>query len=204
MLERVNLELNVIADLSEFKADAGGSTDKNSAWLAHTRIDHSLGNSWNLGLDLLGTSGSADTRVSGAQVVGHRNNFASPNPSASYLLTIATNDGGDDAAGSVRLKTPNQIARLDLDEGLHLAVISLSKSINDKLDGLVRVGQIKTGSENSGTNSSDYGKEVDLKLNYKSSVNTTWIFEAGIFNPGKYFVNQDSAKLTTLKYKLDF
>ena len=39
---------------------------------------------------------------------------------------------------------------------------------------------------------------------FKPSANTSWIFEGGLFNPGAYFVNQDSAKLVSLKYRLDF
>lgn len=204
IFEKTNFEFNLIGNKSEFKAEAGGSKDSNSAWLGHARIDRALFKSWDLGLDLLGTSGTSDSRVSGVQVVGRRQNFASPNPSAAYLLTVATNDGGDDAAGSVRGSAANQIARLDLGEGLRLAVLSLNKDINERWSGLVRLGKIQSASENTATRSNDYGSEIDLKVKFKSSRNTAWIFEAGVFTPGKYFVDRDPAKLVTIKYKVDF
>ena len=163
-----------------------------------------MNNNWGLGLDALGTSGSSDSRVSGAQVISKRKNFASPDPSQAYLLTVATNDGADDGAGSARATTANQLGRLDLDQGLRIGILSLSKIFNEKWDGLVRYGKIQSAAENTATTSSDYGSEVDLKIKFKASANTSWLFEGGIFTPGKFFANKDAAKLLSLKYRLDF
>jgi hypothetical protein len=204
VLEKTNLELNLIANQSQFKADSGGPSDNNSSWLAHARIDREVSSQYSLGVDVLATSGSSFSRVGGVQVLGHRKNYATADPAQAYLLTLATSDGVDDSAGSGRAEVSNHIGRLDLDEGLRIGVISLSKTINEKWDGLLRFGQIQTASENTAAKSTDYGSEVDVKIKFKASTNTSWILEGGVFNPGKYFTNQDNASLAALKYRLDF
>lgn len=204
ILEKVHFEANAIANQSQFKAENGGTTDLNNAWLGHVRLDYEMDEGWKLGGDILATSGSDTARVGGLQVLGERKNFASPAPGAAYLLTIATSDSADDTAGSTRTVVANQIARLNLDQGLRMAVFSVEGEIAEKWGVLFRYGQIKTAQQNPVTQSSDYGSEIDLRLKFQASKYTSWILDGAIFDPGSYFVNQDNAKLITLGYRLEF
>lgn len=199
-----HLELNAILNRSEFKTENGGPSDSNNSWLAHAHVGYKVQPQWMLGADLLATSGSDTDRAAGLQVIGERKNFSSPAPSSAYLLTIATSDSADDAAGSTRTNTGNQIGRLDLDHGLRMGIFSLEGILTENWIVLVRYGQIKTAVKNKTTDSDDYGREVDLRVKFKASAYTSWILEAGLFDPGSYFVNQDNAKLVSLAYRLDF
>lgn len=197
-----NFEQSVIVDQSNFKGDHGGPTDSNNGWLAHVRADKDLEDGWNLALDALGTSGVDDSRANGTQVLGQRKNFASPDPSEAYLLTVVTSDGADEAPGSAR--TTNNPGRLDLDEGLRMAVFTVSKNFGEKVETFVRYGQVMTAVAKLGTDSKDYGHEIDLHVKYKSTKNTSWILDYGLFTPGKYFTQRDEASLTSLRYRLEF
>lgn len=199
-----HVEANVILNQSQFKAENGGPTDSNNAWLGHVRLDYQVYEAWKVGLDTLATSGSDVARAGGTQVLGERKNFASPAPSSAYLLTIATNDSADDMAGSTRAVSANHIGRLDLDQGLRMAVFSVEGDLNENWSVLIRYGQIKSAYKNVTTDSTDYGREADLKVKFKASKNTSWTFEGGVFDPGSYFANQDNAKLVSLAYKLEF
>ena len=202
ILGLTNFEQSVIVDQSNFKGDHGGPTDSNNGWLAHIRADKDIEGGWNLALDALGTSGVDDSRANGTQVLGQRKNFASPDPSEAYLLTVVTSDGADDAPGSAR--TTNNPGRLDLDEGLRIAVFTVSKNFGEKFETFVRYGQVMTAVSRLGTDSKDYGHEIDLHVKYKSTKNTSWILDYGLFTPGKYFTQRDEASLTSLRYRLDF
>lgn len=202
IFEKGHVQLNAIANQSQFKAEetSGSSeSDNNTAWLSHLRADYEVHNGWTAGVDYLATSG---TDASG--ILGERKNFASGSPISAYLLTIATSDSADGAAGSARSNASNQIGRLDLGHGLRVAVLSVEGTVAENLTALVRYGQIKTAKKNTATDSDDYGSETDLKLQYKASKYTSWLLEGAIFDPGSYFANQDNAKLVSVAYRLDF
>lgn len=202
ILEKGHVQVNAIMNQAEFKAEDTGTskeTDSNSGWLGHIRADYEVHTGWTAGLDYLATSGT-----DAAGVLGERKSFASPAPSSAYLLTIATSDSADTAAGSTRTNAANHIGRLDLAQGLRLAVVSVEGALGESVNALVRYGQIKTAKKNSATDSDDYGSEVDLKVQYKSSKYTSWILEGAVFDPGSFFANQDNAKLVSLAYRLDF
>lgn len=204
IFDKTNLEYNLILNQSQFKSDDGLSKDNNSSWLGHIRLDREINSQVSLGLDALATSGSSDAQVSGVSVLGKRKGYATVDPSQAYLLTIATSDSVDDTAGSVRTTTRNHIGRLDLSEGLRIGVLSVNYKLNDEWEFLARYGFIKTGSENSSTHSTHYGDETDVRIRYNATAITSWTLEAGQFNPGDYFVNRDSARLISLKYKVIF
>jgi len=199
ILEKGHVQLNAITSQAQFKEANAGKTDSNNGWLAHLRGDYEVHTGWTAGLDYLATSGSKSSSI-----LSERKNFASPAPSSAYLLTIATSDSADGAAGSTRTNTANQIGRLDLGEGLRLAVVSVEGAVGENGSVLLRYGQIKTAVKNAATDSDDYGSEVDVKLQYKVSKYTSWILEGAVFDPGSYFTNQDNAKLVSLAYRLDF
>lgn len=199
IFEKGHVQLNAIASQAQFKEANPGKSDSNNGWLAHLRADYEVHTGWTAGLDYLATSGSKSSNV-----IDERKNFASPAPSAAYLLTIATSDSADGAAGSTRTNAANQIGRLDLGEGLRLAVVSVEGALGESGSVLLRYGQIKTAVKNATTDSDDYGSEVDVKLQYKVSKYTSWILEGAVFDPGSYFANQDNAKLVSLAYRLDF
>ncbi len=194
-------EVNAIIDQAQFKGNDGGPTDNNTGWLAHVHLDKDVEGGFNFGFDALGTSGSNDGRTGGVQILGRRKNFASPDPGHSYLLTVVSSDGADDAPGSVRGTNPGKI---DLDEGIRIFVVTANKTFGEKWETFLRYGQVMSGVANSATDSSDYGHEVDLHLKYKSTANTSWFLDYGLFTPGKYFAQRDEASLTSLRYRLDF
>ena len=198
----LNLEINAIVSQSKFTATTG-QTDSNMGWLAHFKLDADAGDGWNFALDGLGTSGANDSRSGTSQVLGKRKNFASPNPSSAYLLTVVTNDGNDLAPGSL-LQPANVIGRLDLDEGLRLFIATINKTFGEKIETYIRYGKINSSVKRLSTGSDDFGSEIDLHLSYKSTANTSWILDWGSFMPGSFFASKDTANLTSLKYKLDF
>jgi hypothetical protein len=199
---RFNFEANAIASQAKFKADSGQS-DSNMGWLAHVKVDSDFSAGWNLSLEGLGTSGENDSRVGTVKTLGKRKNFSSPDPSAAYLLTVVTNDGGDDAPGSVQ-QSANVIGRLDLDEGLRILVVTANKSFGEKVESFLRYGTIKSASKRLLTGSDDFGSEIDFQIKLKSDNSTSWTFDHGVLSPGSFHVNRDRASLTTLRYKLEF
>lgn len=203
----LNLETGAIIGQAKFSADSG-PTDNNTSSLIQAKVDFEAMGGYNFALEGVATSGSADSRTSSnKKILGRRKNFASPNPSSIYLLTVATNDGGDDGPGSVRSHTDgeiDQIGRLDTDEGLQIAVASVGKSFGDKLELLTRYGVLKSTVKRTLTDSNDYGSEYDFVFKYHTSKMTTWVIEYGSFKPGGFFVSRDSASLLSLRYRLDF
>lgn len=202
IFEKGHVQVNAIMNHAQFKAEetsTSSESDSNSGWLGHIRADYEVRAGWTAGFDYLATSGTDS-----AGVLGERKNFASPAPSSAYLLTIATSDSADTAAGSTRTNAANHIGRLDLTQGLRLAVVSVEGALGENVNALIRYGQIKTAKKAAATNSDDYGSEVDLKVQFKSSKYTSWILEGAVFDPGSYFAKQDNAKLVSLAYRLDF
>lgn len=172
----MNVEANLILGQSQFKSLDGVSSDTNSGYLFHFRTDLEEAGIV-FGLDGLTTSGVADSRSGTSQILGKRKNFAFPNPSSAYLLTVATNDGGDDATGSLRTTTANNPGRLDLDEGLRLGILIAEKQFGEKFSTMIRYGSLKSAVARQSTSSDDYGYEADIRLRYRSTEMTSWTLE---------------------------
>lgn len=202
------LEGSAILSNAKYKgenaAEGTGATDSTNSWLAHFQLDKEFGSGWSIGAQQLMTPGSNDSRTAtDRRILGRRKNFASPSPSSAYLLTVATNDGRDEAAGSLRAGD-RIIGRLDIDEGLQVSILSLKKSFLDKFEALIRYGMLKTAVVRTSTSSADYGTESDLVLTYNFDKHAQFISEYGVFKPGAFFTNRDEASLLSFRYKLNF
>jgi hypothetical protein len=202
------LEGSAILSNAKYKgenaAEGAGATDSTNSWLAHLQLDKEFGSGWSIGAQQLMTPGSNDSRTAtDRRILGRRKNFASPSPSSAYLLTVATSDGRDEAAGSLRAGD-RIIGRLDIDEGLQVSILSLKKSFLDKFEALIRYGMLKTAVVRTSTSSADYGTESDVVLTYNFDQQAQFISEYGVFKPGAFFTNREEASLLSFRYKLNF
>jgi hypothetical protein len=146
-----------------------------------------------------GSSGSVDTGT-GSQIIAKKHNFVSPFGN-SYLLSIATSDGADDAPGSPKQSI---LANLSLNEGLKMLVASANYAFTKKLSGYYRYGLIRSKEDSSTTRSNDYGQEHDAGLVYQVNSSSLVQVDYGRFLPGAFFSARTFAELFAMKYKFSF
>lgn len=195
----ISAEGTLIGNWSSFQNQAVGK-DSYFSYLADLKLGYTLP-SPQIGLALEGllTPGAknATDTSTGNKVLSKRKAFNSP-VGAAYLMTIATNDGVDEAPG-----TPKQsiIANLGQDEGLRMLIASLSTNLSKRFTVFARHGQLWSQAESS-LNSNRIGSETDIGSVYQMTPAATISVEYGYFEPGNFYLYHSSAQLLSVKYKL--
>lgn len=200
-LNPLGLQFTIIGNWANAKL--GTEEDRLNAYLADLKLTYALGGApITFSLEGLATSGAKDVTDSGSgnQILGRRKNFVSP-IGASYLLTVASSDGADDAPG-----VPKQsvIAGLNQDEGLRMAVFTLNANLTNKFSGFVRYGHIRSAVGSGATGSNYLGDEADLGAVYQLTPSTSAQLDYGRFFPGAFFVRKGTAELAAAKLKFSF
>ncbi len=183
------------------KTSLGTTESSHSAYLADARITYNwLDKKTSFTLEGLMTPGAAATDAgTGKVIAGRRKNFMSP-VGTSYLMTIATSDGADDAPGSLKEST---IATLGQEEGLRIAVFTATHVFSEQLTGFARVGMIRTA-VNGANGSTRIGEEIDIGWAYKLTPETTLQVDWGHFMPGPFFALRAPADLFAARMKFAF
>ncbi len=201
-LEPLTIEGTFIHNQNYFTPDApAAATDSAGSYLADLKIGTQLFSpQWGLSLEGLITPGAKNaTDTSGNRVLGRRRAFASP-VGAAYLMTVATNDGVDDAPGTPKQST---IGNLGLDEGIRLGLATVTYAPSKKWTFLIRGGKISTAAT-SAQGSTDYGSEIDLGIVRQLTPSSTITADFGTFKPGAFFQDRSPAQLLSIKYKFSF
>jgi hypothetical protein len=199
--EALKMQFTGISNSSSYKADGTGTGSGDaSSYLADARVVYNIGAiDSTLTVEGLLTSGSkSDTTF--ATYADHKN-FVSISPKTSYLLTIACNDGADDAAGA-----PKQlVAPLDHSYGLNVAVVKLEHAFG-KLNTFVRYGKVMSAEVHETRKSADMGEEIDLQAAYELDKATQIQFDWAQFTPGQFYATtqRDAATLLTTSLKFKF
>lgn len=198
--ETLKMQFTGISNSNTYTPDSGSTAAAGnySAYLADARIAYTIGAiDSTLTFEGLATSGDngAGTKFS------DRQNFVSVSPKTSYLLTIACNDGADDAPGS-----PKQlVAPLDSRNGLNIGVVKLEHAFG-KLGTFVRFGRVMATAASSTTKLSDMGDEFDFEATYDLDKSTQLQFDWAQFNPGGFYgaTQKDAATILTTSLKFKF
>lgn len=194
------VEANFIHNQNIFTPNTSYKADASTSYLADAKISAALGNAqWNLSLEGIVTPGAKTAANGGNRVLGRRRGFNSPQ-GASYLMTVATNDGLDDAPGTLKQST---IASLSQDEGLRIAVATATWNASKKWTFFVRGGVLATEAD-SALGSNRLGKELDASVIHQLTPSATVAAEFGTFVPGAFFASRSPADLLTVKYKYSF
>lgn len=203
-MENLSFQGTYILNSGKFAADSNGPTDSVTANLVDVKIispwkEHGM----TFLLEALSTTGAGDSVTTGQSVqnVGGRKNFASPNPGAAYLLTLATSDGADDAPGTAKESIIGSLAQ---NEGVQIYVFKVSKDFSDKLSGFARAGVLKSTEANAVTNSKDLGSEWDIGGNYLLSKDLNLQVDFATFKPGAFYTTSETATLITTRLKFSF
>lgn len=151
------------------------------------------------GLITPGATGVTESST-GKQRSGKRRNFVSP-VGATYLLTVMTSDGVDDAPGTPKQST---LANLNQEEGLRLLVFTSSVNVTKRMTLFGRYGRLMTSSPSSATSSKTLGDEVDLGAVYQLTPSATLQADYGHFMPGAFYSNRDTAALFATRLKFTF
>lgn len=201
-LNPLAMQTTFIYNTSDTKLE-NDDQDKTSAFLADARLSYA----WTkpqitATFESLMTSGTADSVDSktGARIKGQEGGFNSP-VAASYLLTIATSDGVDDAPG-----TPKQsiIGELGNPDGLQVSVLTLATNFGKSVTTFLRGGTLGTAEQSEGIESKAKGSEVDFGFIYQLTPSATFQADYARFMPGSYFEKRDAAELSALKLKFSF
>ncbi len=175
--------------------------DEATSYLADLKIGYKpSGSRASFSLEGLTTPGAKNTTNSGNTIIGTRKGFASP-VAASYLLTVATSDGVDEAPGSK--KESVSAGSLASPEGLTLIVFNTQYDFTDTTSALVRYGHLTSAAESS-NNSTQIGDEVDFQLTHKLDAKSLLQVDYGYFFAGQFYVNPKNAQLTSVRYRLEF
>lgn len=201
-LDPLLVEASYIANWNRFPGASGVAANTSASYLADLKMGYTFAKSQITisaeGLMTPGAKAAVDPGT-GNKVITKRKGFSSP-VEASYLLTVATNDGVDDAPG-----TPKQsiIGNLSQDEGLRFLIGTISANLTKSITLFTRYGHLSSAAESS-QNSKQMGQEYDLGCNYQATPATNVSFDFGYFKPGAFFQNRNAATLGSLKYKLTF
>ncbi len=203
LAEGVTFNWTAIGNQGNWRADSGGLTDTYSASLADARFGYSV-KKWNTdftleGMSTTGASDQVSTAGGGLASIGKRKYFAANG--VSYLLTIATSDGLDEAPG---VPKESIIGGINQSEGLQIVVLKANTTFNDKWSGFVRFGSVKTAAVSGTTNSNSLGNEVDLEATYQLSKGALLQFDGAVFNPGSYYTKKDAAQFFGTRWKFSF
>lgn len=188
-----------IYNMGRFLGDSSGPKDTMHSYLADLKVNYAIGSTGtDIGLEGLVTYGSKNGVSEGQelQTLGKRGGFVSVGPT--YLLTIATSDGADDAPGSPKEST---IGDLNQSEGIQIAVLKVDQEFSDVFSGLVRYGFIRAANT---ARSSVMGHEFDLQLTYKISDELSLQGDLAFFVPGSYFDNDSLATLMATRLTYSF
>lgn len=192
----------VIGSWTRAKVGAA-NTDTLSAYLADAKLTYN----WEapqlkFTLEGLGTSGAKGVveSTTGKPVFGKRKGFPSP-VGASYLLTVATSDGVDDAPGSPKQSI---LGSLSQDEGLRIGVFTVSANVTKRMTCFGRVAKLATAEGSTTTTSTDYGEELDAGAVYQLTPSATFQLDYGRFKPGNFFAEKQAADLFAAKIKYSF
>ncbi len=196
------VEATYIANWNQFPGATGVAANTSNSYLADLKMGYTFAKPQiTLSVEGLMTPGAkaAVDPATGNKVITKRKGFSSP-ISASYLLTVATNDGVDDAPG-----TPKQsvIGSLGQDEGLRIFVGTISSNLTKSFTLFTRFGTLSSAAESS-SGSKEMGQEYDIGSIYQLTPATNITFDFGYFKPGTFFQNRNAATLGSLKYKLTF
>ena len=201
LAEGLTFNWTAIGNQGSWKADSGSLTDTYSASLYDAKIGYSV-KKWNTDFTLegMGTTGASDqTSASGIATIGKRKSFAANG--VSYLLTIATSDGLDEAPG---VPKESIIGGINQAEGLQVVVLKANTTFNDKWSGFVRYGTVKSAANSSATNSSALGTETDIQATYQLSKGALLQFDGAIFSPGSFYAKKDAAQFFGTRWKFSF
>jgi hypothetical protein len=182
--------------------NGAGISESLKAYLLDTRVSFSLpGPELSFTLEGLLTSGAANATSGGNSIFGARKNFQSP-VNASYLLTLATSDGVDDAPGSAK-GMANYVGTLSQPEGLQFLVLTASKNLTSKLTTTLRFGLLSAAAASS-TGSKAMGHEYDVNAVYQLSPSTTLQLDYAALVPGEFYATRDLAQLFATKIRFAF
>lgn len=184
-----------------------GRNDKLNAYLADAKVTYN----WeapqvNFSLEGLMTSGAEGASVATTSgVVAERADkskaFNSP-VATSYLLTVATSDGLDDAPGTPKDAT-STIGNLNQSEGLMMGVFTTTINLSKRATTFARYGHIRSARK--GTSGSHLiGNELDAGLVYQLNPSTTVQIDYGRFLPGAFYTSNATADLAAAKLKFSF
>lgn len=202
-VENFNFEANYIYNWSRFEADraSGGVSDNAQSYLIDAKMTYSKSPLMSLAFEALMTPGAANTmHDDGTDVLprlGKRHSFSSP-VGVSYLMSIATSDGVDDAPGAAK---DSVIAGLGTEEGLNIAIVTMSSNFNKRTTAFLRYGYLNSVA-NSANNGNKMGEEVDIGMVYQITPSTLFQLDYGVFSPGDYFAESKTASLITSKIKV--
>lgn len=201
--EGVTLNWTAIGNQGSWKADSGSLSDTYSASLLDARFGYSV-KKWNTdfvleGMSTTGASDQVSSAGGGLSSIGKRKSFAANG--VSYLLTIATSDGLDEAPG---VPKESVIGGINQSEGLQIVVLKANTTFSDKWSGFIRYGSVKSATVSSTTNSNNLGSEVDVQATYQLSKGALLQFDGAIFSPGSYFTKKDAAQFFGTRWKFSF
>lgn len=197
--EDKNLQVSSILNQKSFSSD--NKSDNNTAYLALVRGTVGLFGI-RFGGDALYTSGQKNSPAAGNdEIIGERGGFTSPAPGASYLLTLTTSDGADDAPGRTK---ESVIGSHSQREGLQVYVLRAEKTWGDHLSTLVRFGILQSTELSSTTGSRNMGWEWNIQASYKIDEASEFQFDAAQFKPGDFYSTRDTAQLIAARIKSTF
>ncbi len=176
-----------------------------NSYLLNSKLSYSI-SPWSTVFSLEGvmTPGAEGVNNGTTPILGKRKAFYSP-VDTSYMMTIATSDGADDAPGSTKSMPAGGLSTA---EGLRMAIVSVTTKPSDDWTVLARAGYLGSAHK-----SSAYGKKIgvefDLQASYQWTPSTAFQFDYARFEPGSYFDSRgyfkfDAAELMTLKTKFSF
>lgn len=175
--------------------------DAYSAYLVDLKAKYKAeGSKFEFAIEGLATPGAKNVKDSDVTVIGKRRAFASP-VETSYLLTIATSDGADEAPGSK--KEAISTASLATPEGLNLVIGTVKYDFNDELSSFVRYGHI-TSAIASAQGSCILGDEFNYQLLFKTDANSSLQFDYAYLSVGSFYTNPKDAQLFAARYKVEF
>lgn len=195
----IHLELTGIGNWIRSRAAA---FEKNYfAYLLDGKVSYTLG-AFRISAEGLLTPGGKDLTdaSTGQTILDRRKSFISP-IGASYLLSIATSDGADDAPGAPRQST---LASLSQNEGLKVGVLTLSADLNKRTNAYVRYGKLSSRAPASPNRGTDMGQELDVGGLYQITPSTILQLDYGRFYPGDFFAKRDTATLFAARVKYNF
>lgn len=199
--DEVSLSVSAITNQGNWKSDSSGLSDTYTAALVNAKLDYSLKN-WSFAIEGLSTTGASDQVSSlggGLSSIGKRKSFAANG--VPYLLTIATNDGVDEAPG---VPKESIIGGINQAEGVQIMVLKACTILNDKWSGFIRYGVVNAAQKSSTTDSSAMGTEIDIQASYQLSKSALLQIDGAIFTPGSFYLKKDAAQFLGLRWKFSF
>jgi hypothetical protein len=119
----------------------------------------------------------------------------------SYLLTIATSDGADEAPGAK--KQAISTASLATPEGLALVIGTLQFDLSEEISNFFRFGHIATAVE-SRYGSNIIGDEIDYQIQYRFDTKSVVQIDYGYLFVRDFYLNPKDAQLFAGKYRVEF